>query len=108
MLLPSLIEPNTKFFLNERLKQCHNTRANIYSIIINISVIFIFLFFILLILYNIYINKPTEEEQKQQNYINQLIIMNKIKEFRTVPAKITNLTNDYNPFDLLPNNKIIN
>jgi hypothetical protein len=89
---PSLIEPTTKYYLHEKLRQCHNVRANIYITIINISVITIFIIFSSYILYTIYINKPTEEEQYEKNLITQQIIMNKINEFRTVPAKITDLT----------------
>jgi hypothetical protein len=103
---PTLIEPSTKYFLQEKLKQCHNIRANIYSTIVNISIITIFIGFLSFILYTIYVNKPTEEEQREKNLMNQHIIMNKIKEFRTVPAKITNLTEHYNSMDLLPHTPI--
>lgn len=90
-LLPLLIEPNTRYYLQEKLKECHNVRANIYSIIINVGIITIFIGIISFVLYTIYINKPSEEQKREKDIINQHIIMNKIKEFRTVPAKITNL-----------------
>jgi predicted membrane protein len=99
---PSLIEPTTKYYLYEKLQQCHTTRANIYSFIINISIITVFIGFVAFLLYTLYVNKPTEEEQRQKNLMNQHAIMNKIREFRTVPAKITNLTEHYHAFDLLP------
>jgi hypothetical protein len=89
---PSLIDTTTKYYLQEKLKECHNVRANIYSTIINVGFITIFIGVISFVLYTIYVNKPTEEEQREKNIINQHIIMNKIKEFRTVPAKITTLT----------------
>ena len=96
----SLVDPTTKYYLQEKLKECHKVRTNIYLTIVNISVITFFICFVSFILYTIYINKPTEEEQREKNMINQDIIMNKIKEFRTVPAKITNLTDKYNGFML--------
>jgi hypothetical protein len=89
---PKLIESTTKYYLQEKLRQCHNIRADIYSTIINVSVITFFFIFGGYMLYCIYNNKPTEEELREKNIINQHIIMNKIKEFRTVPAKITDLT----------------
>jgi hypothetical protein len=92
---PSLIEPTTKFYLHEKLRHCHTVRANIYITIINLSVITIFIIFGSYILYYIYTNKPTEDEQREKNLITQHIIMNKIKEFRTVPAKVTNLTEQF-------------
>ena len=90
---PSLIEPTTKYYLQEKLRQCHNVRANIYTTIINAAVITFFFIFGTYVLYYIYVSKPTEEELREKNLINQHIIMNKIKEFRTGPAKITDLTN---------------
>jgi hypothetical protein len=91
----TLIDPVTKYYLQEKLKECHKTRTNIYLTVVNISIITGFICFVSFILYTIYINKPTEEEQRTKNLINQHIIMNKIKEFRTVPAKVTNLTENY-------------
>ena len=93
--IPSLIEPTTKYYLNEKLKQCHNVRANIYLTIINVSVITLFVGFISFILYTIYVNKPTEEQQREKHLIDQHIIMNKINEFRTVPVNVTNFSEQY-------------
>lgn len=92
---PALIEPTTRFYLHEKLKECHNVRASIYSTIVNVSIITLFLGFVSFMLYTIYVNKPTEEEQREKNIINQHLIMNKIQQFRTVPAKITSLTEHY-------------
>jgi hypothetical protein len=92
---PSLIEPTTRYYLHQKLKDCHNVRANIYSTIINVAIITIFIGFVSFILYTIYVNKPTEEQQREKNLTNQHLIMNKIKEFRTVPAKVTSLTEQY-------------
>ena len=94
MMIPSLIEPTTRYFLQEKLRECHNVRANIYSTIINVSVIVFFVGFLSFIIYTIYTNKPTEEQLREQNLINQHLIMNKIKEFRTVPAKVSTLVDD--------------
>jgi hypothetical protein len=93
--IPTLIEPTTKLFLHEKLRQCHNTRANIYSTIVNVAIIAIFFGFASFVLYTIYVNRPTDEEQYEKNLTNQHIIMNKIKEFRTVPAKVTQIV-EYN------------
>jgi len=90
---PLLIEPITKYYIDQKLKSCHNVRTNIYSSIINGTVIVLVLGVIFFVLYTIYINKPSDEEQREQNLIAQHIIMNKLKEFRTVPSR-TNTIND--------------
>jgi hypothetical protein len=92
---PSLIEPMTKYMIQEKLKDCHNVRANIYSMILNAVIILLFVGTIGFTLYNIYINKPTDDEQREINLIRQHQIMNKISEFRTVPTRITNMTESF-------------
>jgi hypothetical protein len=92
---PSLVEPTTRYFLHEKLKECHSVRANIYSSILNISIVTLFLALLSFILYTIYVNKPTEDEQREKNLINQHHIMNKIRQLRTVPKSVTNITEHY-------------
>ena len=42
MDLPSLIEPNSRAYLVNSLKKCHDTRVGVYYYVFNFGVLFIF------------------------------------------------------------------
>lgn len=97
---PLLIEPTTRYYLQEKLKQCHTTRANIYFFILNISVVILFFGCFFYILYTMYVQRLTPEQQYEKNQIEQHIIMNKIHQLRTIPPKVNALVehNVYSKF----------
>lgn len=79
MDLPSLIEPNSRAYLVNNLKKCHETRVGVYYYVFNFGVLFIFVLIFGLALYFCYTNKPSDYEKKQQMLKEQNFILNKIR-----------------------------
>ena len=64
---PTLIEPGTKYFLNETLKQTHIFRLKYHNYIINIGLFVFFLLILGAILLYKYKGRLTHGEKEQQN-----------------------------------------
>jgi hypothetical protein len=79
---PTLIEPGTKYFLNETLKQTHIFRLKYQNYIINIGFFIFFLLVLGAILFYKYKGRLTEEDKAQKNKEKQQYILSKIKNFQ--------------------------
>jgi hypothetical protein len=79
---PTLIEPGTKYFLNETLKQTHAFRLKYHNYIINIGLFIGFLLILGAILIYKYKGRLTHVEKAQQNKEKQQYILSKIKTFQ--------------------------
>lgn len=103
---PTLIEPGTKFFLNETLKQTHSFRLKYYNYIINIGLFLLFLIVLGAILLYKYKGRLTPIEKEEKNKEKQQYILSKIKTFQENKKKvqqelITGLPNWDSEFDLI-------
>jgi len=76
---PRLIEPGVKYFLYNTLNQCHATRVNIYSWVLNVSVFVVFACIFGTALYFCYKRKLTPEQQYEKMMKEQAYILSKIR-----------------------------
>ena len=79
---PQLIEPGTKYFLNETLKQCHTYKSNYHNILINIGLFIGFLIVLGSILFYKYKGRLTHIEKQNKDKEKQQYILSKIKIFQ--------------------------
>lgn len=68
---PKLIEPGTHYFLNQSLKQCKQTKYNLYSHVFNFVSAIIFLGSISIFLYIQYKNHNNEKLKEKKEYDTQ-------------------------------------
>ena len=78
--IPSLIEPGTKFFLNQTLKQCHIIKNKYYNTIFNIGLLVALIAVVGLILLYKYKGKLTPAEKLSKDKKKQQYILSKIKQ----------------------------
>jgi len=79
---PFLVEPGTKYFLNETLKQSHDFRTKYQNYIINIGLFVLFLLCFGGLLYYKYKGRLTPLEKQQKEREKQQYILSKIKNFQ--------------------------
>ena len=103
---PSLIEPGTRYFLKETLRNVNKQKKINNNISVNIGLLLFFvLIFGLLLVYKYY-TKPTEKEKEEKEKLKQNYLLNKIKELSDknkaeYDKMITNLPKFESNFDLL-------
>lgn len=79
---PFLVEPGTKYFLNETLKQSHIYRLKYENYIVNIGFFLFFLICLGSLLYYKYKGRLTPEEKEQKEREKQQYILKKIQTFQ--------------------------
>ena len=79
---PTLIEPGTKYFLNETLKQCHHFKNKYNNYLFNICLLGGFLLLLGLILLYKFKGKLTPAEKYQREQEKKQYILSKIKNFQ--------------------------
>tara|TARA_B100000282_G_C31665553_1_gene459669 strand:+ start:529 stop:837 length:309 start_codon:yes stop_codon:yes gene_type:complete len=84
---PNLIEYSTKSFVLNKLQQCHDTRVNIYSYILNIGILVLFIFIFYLALRHSRNNKLTNAEKKYKAMKEQEHILSKIRFYKEIQEK---------------------
>lgn len=77
-----LIEPSTKNYLFNTLKQCHNHRVSIYYYVLNISIFLLFIIISGTILYYCNKYKLTDVDKKRKMYKDQQYVLSKIRYFQ--------------------------
>ena len=107
--MPSLIEPGTKYFFNETLKNVNNERNRINSLLFNLALFVMFIFIVYGILYFRKKNKPTNDEKKKKEELKKNYLLNKVKELQQEKKKhydtmITELPKFESDFELLHKN----
>jgi len=80
--LPSLIENNTRSYLQQVLQKCNQHRASIYQFSLNIGVFIIFTIVLCSVLYSCYKSKKTPEEIKQKELEDQAYVLSKIRHYK--------------------------
>jgi len=103
---PSLIEPGTKYFLKETLKQVHKDKSNYDNNLLNVFLFFMFIIIAFVILNYKYKSKPNENEKKNKEKLKKNYILNKIKQINDKQRKqhdkmITNLPKFESNFEML-------
>ena len=81
--LPRLTEPGVKFFLNQTLKNCHETKKNYYNMIVNVCLLLLFIIIFGTILRVKYKGKLTPREKRIKEYKTQEYIISKLKIMET-------------------------
>ena len=104
ILKPSLIEPGTKYFLRETLKQCHHFKEKYHNFLLNLGLFLVFLFIVGAILLYKYKGRLTPAEKEQKTREKQQYILSKIKTFQEAKKQahqelITGLPNWENEYD---------
>tara|TARA_Y100000588_G_C13777534_1_gene720892 strand:- start:109 stop:459 length:351 start_codon:yes stop_codon:yes gene_type:complete len=89
--IPTLIEPGTKYFLYETLKNCNKKKNFYYCTIFNIFLLIIFLTILGIFLFYKYKSKLTPKEKKEQKVKEQEYIMTKLRNFNEEAQKQRNL-----------------
>jgi len=79
---PNLVEYSTKNFLFNKLQQCHGNRVHIYSYVLNIGILLIFILVVYFALYFSRKHKLTVAERKFRMMKEQEYILSKIKRFQ--------------------------
>lgn len=79
---PSLIENNTRYYLQQVLKKCNEHRANIYQYALNIGVFVIFVLVVTIVLYCCYKCKRTPEEIREKELKDQAYVLSKIRHYK--------------------------
>ena len=77
-----LIEPSTKNYLFNTLKQCHNHRVSIYYYVLNISIFLLFIIISGTILYYCNKYKLSDVDKKRKMYKDQQYVLSKIRYFQ--------------------------
>ena len=117
---PILIEPGTRYFLKETLKQCNIKKNIFYGRILNISLFLLFLTILGTFLFYKHKSKLTPKEHEDKKRSEQEYIMTKLRIFNEEAQRqhnllITNLPrfdskvpDNYinNPVSMIPNNYI--
>jgi len=80
--IPSLIENNTRFYLQHVLQKCNQHRASIYHWSLNIGVFIIFAVISITVLYSCYKSKKTPEEIQQKELEDQAYVLSKIRHYK--------------------------
>ena len=76
---PTLIEPGTKYFLSQNLKQTHMYKMKFYNKMFNIGLFFLFILILGIILLYKYKGRLTPVEKENKNREKQQYILSKIK-----------------------------
>lgn len=79
---PRLIEPGTRYFLNETLKQCKIFKDTYHNLIFNIVLLCFFFFLLGTILLIKYKGKLTPSEKEMKNREKQHYILSKVKNYQ--------------------------
>jgi heme/copper-type cytochrome/quinol oxidase subunit 2 len=80
--LPSLIENNTRYYLQQVLQKCNQHRASIYHWSLNVGIFIIFIVVVFAVLYSCYRSKRTPEEIQQKDLEDQAYILSKIRHYK--------------------------
>ena len=94
-LKPRLTEPGVRFFLDNTLKNCHQTKKDYFDKIVNSCLFFLFLFILGIILRTKYKGKLTPREKK--------IKERKLQEYLIAKLKIMEVDRRRNQQDLITN-----
>jgi hypothetical protein len=102
----SLIEPGTRYFLSETLKNCNMQRQHKNFILLNIGLFLLFIIIIILYLAFKFKNKPTASELEKKSIDKQNYILSKLQnviETSKIKNKtmITNLPKFESDYELL-------
>jgi len=109
---PCLIEPGTKYFLRETLKQCHMFKEKYHNFLFNLGLFLFFLFIVGSILLYKYKGRLTSTEKEQKTREKHQYILSKIKTFQQAKKQahqelITGLPNWENEYDYIRQNQRI-
>ena len=88
---PTLIEPGTKYFLRETLKNCSKKRLFYNTVVLNIGLLLIFSAILGTFLYYRHKTKLTPKEKKEKLKREQEYIMVKLRNFNEEAQKKQNL-----------------
>ena len=80
--MPKLVEANVRYFIDNSLRNVHESRMNTYSFFLNLSAVVMFVLVFGGILYYRYKSKPTPYEMQQKMKRDQEIIMSKIQMYQ--------------------------
>ena len=79
---PTLIEPGTKYFLSQNLKQTHVYKIKFYNKMFNVGLFILFLLILGIILLYKYKGRLTPIEKEKMNREKQQYILSKIKKLQ--------------------------
>ena len=97
-IIPSLIEPGTKSFLNHTLRQCHIIKSKYYNELFNMGIFLTLSIVVSAVLFYKYKGRLTPLEKERKNREKQQYILSKIKKvqeskLRSQQELITGLPN---------------
>lgn len=103
---PNLVEPGTKYFINQTLKQCRQKNINFYNTLFNVVLLVSFLGLAGGILYYKKATKPTIQDKIDKEHAKRMYLINKLKIYNHKMLKqsqelITNLPMYQNEFNKL-------
>ena len=90
---PSLIEANTKYYLHNKLKSCHEYKNNIMSWIINLTIFSLFFIILFAVLYFSRKEPLDEYEKAEKMRKEQEYVVSKIRDFKEISKNTSMITN---------------
>ena len=107
--MPSLIEPGTKYFFNETLKNVNKEKHRINTLLFNLALFVMFILIVYGILSFRKKNKLSDDEIKKKDNFKKNYLLNKVKELQQKKKKeydqmITELPKFESDFELLHKN----
>jgi hypothetical protein len=103
---PLLVEPSTKYFLNETLKKCRDFKNRYNNFMFNLILTFLFIVILGSVLYFKYKGKPSIQDIKKRENDKYQYILSKIKNFQDARKMasqdlITSLPGWQNEYDII-------
>jgi hypothetical protein len=88
----NLIQSNVKYHIGDILSKCHEKKTTIYYLLLNVSVLTIFLVFTSCFLWVCYKSKPSDEELKEKLIRDQHYVLQQIRFYQGQPKTTSAIT----------------
>lgn len=86
-----LIDNSFYYHMDSTLRQCHNTRINLYYHVLNIGIFLLFVLIFGVVLYFCYINKKSDADRINDIHKDQQYVLSKIKFYKDEMDKQSNI-----------------
>jgi len=89
---PQLIDDSAKMYIDVLLQKSHEVRINRNYTILNVAIVFAFVFIFGGFLYYCYVNKPTKRESNYKIMKDQEFVLSKIRWFKEQNEKVNKMS----------------
>ena len=100
---PQLVDDLSKYYMQDVLKRCNQTRTNMYITLFNLFVLAGLVLLVVIVLYVLYKGKPDKHQSYNKMIKDQEYVLSKIRFYQEQQKKISNASS---LIDNLPSEKI--